>query len=238
MITAFSTFTCQHPSESATSGGDQIPWSPLPTRTACEHLPFKDASTCPGLTSPSHTHASHSQETFPEEARSALLMIEFLVWKSVLLLPSLIVPPICPGLCSGMSMTCGKNSGGGENQGGIRVTGRFWHIKRKRNPTNIHAKNQENHPRNTVLTWQTKRTRLAGWVVQYRLHRTYMGGLRIFRELSQNSEIAHTDTVLFTELQCYTNKQTYGEAQIRMAHSLINNIINCFLITSSLWVAF
>lgn len=52
-------------------------------------------------------------------------MIEFLVWKSVLLLPSLIVPPICPGLCSGMSMTCGKNSEGGENQGGITITGRL-----------------------------------------------------------------------------------------------------------------
>lgn len=36
-----------------------------------------------------------------------LLMTEFLVWKSVLLLPSLMVPPIWPGLCSGMSMTWG-----------------------------------------------------------------------------------------------------------------------------------
>lgn len=30
----------QHPSESVISGGDQIPWSPLPTTTVCEHLPF------------------------------------------------------------------------------------------------------------------------------------------------------------------------------------------------------
>lgn len=37
-------------------------------------------------------------------------MIEFFVWKSVLLLPSLMVPPICPGLCSGMSMTWEKHS--------------------------------------------------------------------------------------------------------------------------------
>lgn len=36
---------------------------------------------------------------------NALLMTEFFVWKSVLLLPSLMVPPICPGLCSGMSIT-------------------------------------------------------------------------------------------------------------------------------------
>lgn len=70
-------------------------------------------------------HASHSQERFPEEGRRALLMIEFLVWKSVLLLPSLIVPPICPGLCSGMSMTCGKNSEGSGNQGGVTVSGRL-----------------------------------------------------------------------------------------------------------------
>lgn len=41
-----------------------------------------------------------------------LLMTEFLVWNRVLLLPSLMVPPICPGLCSGMSMTwrCWKTS--------------------------------------------------------------------------------------------------------------------------------
>lgn len=32
-------------------------------------------------------------------------MTEFFVWNSVLLLPSLMVPPICPGLCSGMSIT-------------------------------------------------------------------------------------------------------------------------------------
>lgn len=32
-------------------------------------------------------------------------MTEFVVWNRVLLLPSLMVPPIWPGLCSGMSMT-------------------------------------------------------------------------------------------------------------------------------------
>ena len=38
-------------------------------------------------------------------------MTEFLVWNRVLLLPSRMVPPIWPGLCSGMSMTwrCSKN---------------------------------------------------------------------------------------------------------------------------------
>lgn len=90
----------QHPSESATSRGDQIHLSPfhyhiLQTSQGCFSIPR----------SLPNTHHTHSQETLPKGVRNALLMMEFLVWKSVLLLPSLMVPPICPGLCSGMSMT-------------------------------------------------------------------------------------------------------------------------------------
>lgn len=40
--------------------------------------------------------------------------------KMVRLFPNLMVPPICPGLCSGMSITCGRRGSGSKNGSAVR----------------------------------------------------------------------------------------------------------------------